>query len=563
MGRYNLLDEKWIAVIRADNGTTELVSMKELYAHAQDYYSLAGEMKTQDFAILRVLLAGLHTVFSRFDANGAPYEWLEIDEDRFTQKAPIEEDDIEDYQDALIDTWTHIWKAGRFPEIIQEYLERWRDHFNLFDEQFPFYQVTEKEMEELAGGGGQFFGKNLNRTISESNNKVALFSPIGDIYEKKDLLDYDQLVRWLITFQGYTGTGDKKKVRGTNATCSKGWLFDLGGVFLRGESLFETLWLNCQLPVIDQREGLQIQVPSWERSTIENVDIYFEGKVNNLASLYTNWSRAVSFNQNYRSGEAFSCMIAKLPEIDHVEKFLEPMTCWSMPVSGPMKDRFIPRKHRQEIALWRNFSVLMGLEQDGKANRKPGIIRWYNEVASVEKSVAHNRITICGISMKDDGNATSWSPTDEITDEINLETAVALDTDEDGWLIRINGIINETGGRINKILGNYLRLISQIRGYDPTDKTFSSKGKEEFYQRIDKQFRDWLGQIEVTDSKNEQSYRWYERLESLLLEYGAEWFREANARDMKGFVKDGKEINIAIAYNIFRQQVYREFHMEG
>ena len=46
MGRYNLLDEKWIAVICQDGGQTELVSLKELFANAQRYYDLAGEMKT-------------------------------------------------------------------------------------------------------------------------------------------------------------------------------------------------------------------------------------------------------------------------------------------------------------------------------------------------------------------------------------------------------------------------------------------------------------------------------------------------------------------------------------
>ena len=94
MGRYNLLDEQWIAVIRESGGQTERVSLKEVFAHAGDYYDLAGEMKTQDFAILRVLLAVLQTVFSRFDSEGKPYEMMEIDEETFRQIKPVDREDL-------------------------------------------------------------------------------------------------------------------------------------------------------------------------------------------------------------------------------------------------------------------------------------------------------------------------------------------------------------------------------------------------------------------------------------------------------------------------------------
>lgn len=584
MGRYNLLDEKWVAVICQDGGQTELVSLKELFANAQHYYDLAGEMKTQDFAVMRVLLAVLHTVFSRFDAEGEPYDLLEIDEERFQQEEPVSEEDLEKYEDMLFDTWMDLWEERRFPEIVQEYLERWRDHFYLFDDRYPFYQVTAEEMEELAAGGGQFFGKNINRTVSESNNKVALFAPTADIKREKDRLSYDQLARWLITFQGYTGTGDKKKVTGTGdkkkvreteLTCSKGWLFDLGGVYLQGKNLFETLLLNCKLSVTHDKddEGRQelraIQIPSWERSSIENVDVYFKNQVTNLATLYSSWSRAVSFDQNFQEGEAFSCYIAKLPEINHVNNFLEPMTCWMQANSGLNKGAFLPKKHRPEEAMWRNFSILMGLEQEGEKSWRPGILRWYAKISEELKEISHYRITICGVSMRDDGNATSWSPTDEIVDTINLETAVAVDTGSDGWLVVINHLINETRHKMDRTLGGFLRNISTIRGYDKKDNQLVNRGREELYQRIDVSFRDWLGKISVSDSTNEKSNEWYSVLETSLIDYGSEIFEHATERDFKGVSKKDtsleqrKGMNIATAYNVFRRRVYKEFHREG
>ncbi len=350
MGRYNLLDEKWIMVLREDTGQTEKVSLKEVFAHAGDYYDLAGEMKTQDFAVLRVLLAVLQTVFSRFDSEGNPYDFMELNEETFQQMRSVDEEDLFE-EDPFFETWLTLWKKGEFPEIVQEYLEDWRDHFYLFDDEYPFYQVTSEEMEELAKGGGRFFGKNLNRTISESNNKIALFAPVTG--EAKDRLCDDQLARWLIMFQGYTGTGDKKKVENVTdkkITYSKGWLYDLGGIYLKGHNLFETLMLNCILSSdFDLKLGeKKAQIPSWERAPLENVDIYFRNRVDNRASFYTSWSRAISFVNDYQEGTPFNCFIAKLPEINHVENFIEPMTCWGWNRSGANKDRFTPNPDKPE-----------------------------------------------------------------------------------------------------------------------------------------------------------------------------------------------------------------------
>jgi CRISPR system Cascade subunit CasA len=565
--RYNLLDEKWIAVIRLDGQGTELVSLKELFAHAQDYYDLAGEMKTQDFAVLRFLLAVVQTVFSRFDSEGNPYEMMEIDRETFRQLEPVEMEDFDD-EDPLFDTWLALWQKGAFPEIVQVYLEKWREHFNLFDEQVPFCQITQAEMDQLAAGGGQFFGKNLNRTISESNNKSALFAPAAE--EAKDRLSYDQLVRWLLTFQGYTGTGDKKKVRNTSLPCSKGWLYDLGGVYLKGHNLFETLMLNCILSVefdkdIDD-DILRVQNPAWERSPAENVEVCFDHRIDNRAALYTSWSRAISFDQDYQEGNPFSCYIAKLPEIEHTDNFLEPMTCWSWNKTGPNKDHFLPKKHRPEEAIWRNFSALMGVDgEEGAKFRKPGILAWYYKICKSGSmdALAHLKITISSVSMRDDGNATSWSPVDEIIDEIQMETAVLVDDNKDGWLAQINSLVNTSRSQIDQTLGRFLRQLTVIRGFDSKDNHLVNQGREELYQEIDRSFRNWLYGIQESDSMNDKALEWYSILERAIREHGDRIYRSASLRDLKGINTDGKSLNIATAYNSFVRQINIQFHQNA
>ena len=66
---FNLLTEPWIRVRLRDNTVRE-VSLTEALVSAQDYADLAGEMHTQNAAVLRLLLAVLFTVFSRVDAKG-------------------------------------------------------------------------------------------------------------------------------------------------------------------------------------------------------------------------------------------------------------------------------------------------------------------------------------------------------------------------------------------------------------------------------------------------------------------------------------------------------------
>lgn len=56
---FNLLREPWVRV-RTQDGTIRTVSLTDALLHAHAYVDLAGEMPTQDAAMLRLLLAVLH-----------------------------------------------------------------------------------------------------------------------------------------------------------------------------------------------------------------------------------------------------------------------------------------------------------------------------------------------------------------------------------------------------------------------------------------------------------------------------------------------------------------------
>lgn len=123
---FNLLEEPWVRVLLEDYTVRE-VSLKDALLNAEQYIDLAGEVPTQDIAVLRLLLAILHTVFSRVDANG--------------NDAPLETTD-----DAL-DRWEELWALQSFPKKpILDYLEKWKERFWLFHPQRHF----------LAGAGSKY-----------------------------------------------------------------------------------------------------------------------------------------------------------------------------------------------------------------------------------------------------------------------------------------------------------------------------------------------------------------------------------------------------------------------
>lgn len=91
---FNLLDEPWIRVLDMQNSIQE-VSLKELL-RAHTFRAFAGELSTQDAAVMRVALALLHAVFSRTDETGIG-------------------DPPED-EDEAIQLWQRIWDAGKLQE---------------------------------------------------------------------------------------------------------------------------------------------------------------------------------------------------------------------------------------------------------------------------------------------------------------------------------------------------------------------------------------------------------------------------------------------------------------
>lgn len=510
MSRFNLLDEPWIRVVNISDGQMVEVSLIDLFRHSENYLCLAGEMETQDFAVLRILLAVLHTVFSRVDADGIAYSYLELGE-KFVPTEEIHPDDKEDYEEALLKTWTKLWEKGSFPSIIEEYLYAWRDHFYLLDEDFPFMQV---KADDISGPRinqtrpSSISGKTINRLISESGNKVALFSPKSDKGNNKESLSYSEVARWLLTYQGYCGLSDKTTFNIEKTTWSKGWLFDLGGIYFSGKNLFETLMLNLVLVHPKGDFNLKQQAPSWEFDSSDLLDDYLSGRtVDNLASLYTTWSRAVYIDSSFTENKPFEMYVVKLPEMDHVNPEIEPMTLWRVSTDEKDKGKFSPRKHNANISLWRSFGLITLPNSTEEGQKQVTLISW---LSRIEDIVGDMVVTLHSISMEDDGNATSWLPNGEIADSLHLSDYLLTDVAANGWVARINDVVEKTKVVISNIYRKYLRNIAEVRNID--SRGFLDQGVSEMYFHIDIPFREWLESITKNSNKEDTVNEWYSQL---------------------------------------------------
>ncbi|ADP38753.1 type I-E CRISPR-associated protein Cse1/CasA [Gardnerella vaginalis] len=550
MSRFNLLDEPWISVIVDEKGHNKLVSITDVFKHASEYKALAGDMKTQDFALLRVLLAAIHTVFSRYDIQGNSREF------------DSGEDSEDDFNEETMDIWREVWNSKKFPDAVFKYLEQWHDHFYLFDDKYPFFQVLKQDIDSKKLGGkspSEISGKNINRLISESNNKIAVFSPKDNVDNNKSSLTEPQLARWIITLQSYAGLADKTMFGTEKYKASKGWLFDLGGIEIIGANLFETLMLNCVL-VGDVQSPEKKQKPCWEYSGTENIEnSFYETFIDNISQLYTRWSRAIYINPDISVDKPISVSIVKLPDINHKNSFIEPMTVWQYNKEGENKDKYTPRKHRTEEAMWRSFGLLTSQElYDGSVkNHKPGIMEWLNKI---KHDITGSSISLQAISMKDDGNATSWVPTDEICDTLYIDEVVVTDNADDGWVYRINNEVEYTRSAIGFIYKQFLLDICEIRNRNKDDATkYSAKYISQAYFLVDQPFREWLANIKPKDSMNERCTQWRNTLHNILIDEAKGMLENATLRDFTGRPSDQSEKestkNIVTAYNIFTSRL--------
>ncbi len=563
--RFNLTTDPWIKVFATETNREETVSLIDLFKHAPHYRQLAGDMRSQDLAILRLLLAILTTVYSRVDTTGKLYPWLAPSTE---SSAPLEIDqDIydEEGQDTLFTTWHQLYQAKNFSQVVTDYLTEHAQDFAFFGER-PFYQATAEDYDALvpqnkrvAAGKGQVLVKQMNRRVSESGNSPAIFAPKTG--EAKNEVSLAELVRWVITYQNYTGVTDKTKVvTEEKFSNSAGWIYRTNPVFVEGSTLFETLLLN--LVLVDKRQedaACALQKPVWEAKSIRAYVAERSAQIlpDNLAELYTAWSRILHIEWQDGRPQIFS---AGIPMFGYENALIEPMTTWRFDKKTSEYRPAVKGLRSLGIAMWRNFGQYVKVHKEDEMH-EPGIVIWLRTLEENQLIAADAPLLLNSIALISDGNATSQSPAVEVVDDMRLQADVLFDKKlAERWPVRIEDAIAVTQ-TIGTDFYHFASDIGTIRNLDV--RPFASGMSAQFYEQLNAPFKAWLAELSSQDDRDAKINLWKDALRKIVVKAADEVMASSSPRDIKGIATEKHgPLNIFTAKNHLMYNVGKHLELK-
>lgn len=527
---FNLLDEPWI-IVKTKTNETKTWSILELFEHAHEAKELAGELPTQDVAVMRLLLAIMHGAFVT--------------------------DEMETADDA-IGLWTDLWEEKRFRfDEIKAYLEPYRDRFWLFHPTQPFYQSAhiKQNMDEYKEA------KTKKETVSPENNWKAVARLVGDLFqsdnkqrlfptrtgEAQKKLTYPEAARWLLHLNGFDDNSAKMPTpKGV------GYLGQLGLLYAKGRNLFETLMLNFVL--VDDRDevfadGEEDSKAYWEKPVCETIEREIP-QPRAQKDLLTMQSRRIFLRREQgmvtgyllTMGDYFAKDASLLNEV---------MTVWKRDKAR----NFIPKSHQSDCQIWRDFSSLICMKED-KGNRTPGIIHWLQLLDDDIGDIKPLHLCIVGASY--DRKSSAFLIADYIQDVLAINASL-LDNMNEIWVQEIIGVLSRTEEAV-KGLGRFATDIAEVsgdsmQGNDSTKKREIAKfAQEDGYYHLDQVFRRWLLGVDPDKDELEKKMgEWLLIAKRTLLRLAQE---QLNRCSETAIVGRGKEENEKNAIKAFRKVTY-------
>ena len=529
---FNLLHEPWIMVMKHDGSTGE-VSILDAFRHAHEYRSIAGELPTQDVAVLRLLLAILHAVFGRVDTQG--------------QYAPLCEGDA----DQALDRWESLWNAGQFPmQPIERYLTnpKIEERFWLFHPETPFYQVAALANNETVFG--PFKVSKLNGDILESNGKARLFSSRAG--NQKDTLSYSEAARWLLHVIGYAEDFGRLEQKGKKSkddpSIGVGWLGKIGAIMANGHNLFTTLMYNFVL-LKDGEEIWEAEHPVWE---IDKNEVIKERNAiscpNNASEYLTNLPRQILLFRNENKYVCEYCFLSG-SFFPKEESFSEQFTIWRYSKDKDQGDKiehFRPKTFESARQVWRGFGTFVA---QGEGKRRPGVIRWLSLLR--EMNLINSPLITFKTSSPQYGTM-SASITDYACDSLTFYPTLLTNLGE-AWCNKIIDEICATDLLVKEVQ-SLAKNIAKSAGSEKGNGEYEEAGRQAYYA-LDMKFRNWLESLSIeADSISQKCEEWWKIEQKIIRKQGKDLSQTASLNAFKGKADSTEKIkpkSLAEAYNYF------------
>ena len=514
--------EPWIQVERLD-GSTGKLGLLALFKDAHNLRGISGELPQMQFATLRLCEAIMYRAF------GAP--------------GTSEEE--------ARDLWRELWELGRFPsEEISAYLDEYRDGFDLFGEK-PFYQVR-----------GLVYAAAEPSSISSLMPDIpkqdkALFAMRSIRYA--DSLSFDEAARYLLIEQGYDTSGIKTPVEGnTHVNKGKvyppkglpgtGWCGSIGGTFVEGRNLFETIMLNWVLA--DDRGGerglfgIEEDCPPWERDDI-GPDMK-ECEPAGPVQVLTWQNRRIRLIPNGDGTCVKGVVLCYGDTMKPIDKQgLEMMTPWRRSEQQQKKWSlpYIPlmaKKHDPNRSIWRGLSSLVAIDNEdvaGQSDLRPGVIRWIESLESAGVLDGNQVMSIRAQGMEYGTQDSVF--TDSVDDSLSLHAMMLRhDGEATSKTVEVIAQTDQAVGALIRFVQNILIAQGDRRRYTAMGDSVAGAVRQDIstraYDELDALFRSRIARFTPQQDVYDYCASWLREAHRILLGIGESYLAESDVSLFSG-----------------------------
>ncbi|WP_221354710.1 type I-E CRISPR-associated protein Cse1/CasA [Streptomyces beigongshangae] len=528
---FDLTDQPWIPVLRS-NGRADELSLREVFEQAGDLRRIAGDLPTQEFALVRLLLAVAH-------------------------------DALEGPQD--IDGWAQLWEEPQCFAAVDSYLDVNRERFDLLDGQVPFFQTA-----GLQTAKGEVFS--LNRIVADVPNNEPFFSAR---LPTVDRLTFAEAARWVVHAHAYDTSGIKTGVEGdARAKGGKvyplgvGWAGNLGGVFVEGATLRETLLLNLVAADTGDTQIDGDDAPAWRRPPCGPGGA--ERAPTGVRDLYTWQTRRLRLHFD-ATGVHGVVLGYGDPLSARNRQHREPMTAWRRSQAQEKKLRtspvYLPREHVPERSAWRGIASLVASQPvasssaEAPAFRQPAVLEWVARLVTEGELERGFFIRARLIGAK---YGTQQSVIDEIVDDQVSMAVVLLHQHDRRYAEQAIAAVGDADLAVNA-LGDLATNLARAAGTETEGPRATARDLA--YGLLESPYRSWLAHLAEADDPYPRRTQWQRQVYTLIDALGERLMAQAGDGAWQGrvvAVKKGAEwLNSALAGKWFRSALRKGLGQAG
>ncbi|MEH0576833.1 MULTISPECIES: type I-E CRISPR-associated protein Cse1/CasA [Streptomyces] len=495
---FDLTTQPWIEVLKRD-GSQEQLSLRQVFAQAGGIRRITGDLPTQEFALVRLLLAVAH------DALDGPGD---------------------------VESWGELWADPQCFAPVAAYLDTHRERFDLLHPAAPFFQTA-----GLRTAKDEVFS--LNRIVADVPNGEAFFTVRMPTVDR---LSFAEAARWVVHAHAYDTSGIKsgmvgdERVKGGKVyPLGTGWAGGLGGVFAEGDSLRETLLLNLVAADTDALDFTADDRPAWRREPCPPGGA--ERTPTGLRDLYTWQSRRLRLHHDADGVTGVVLGYGDPLSARNMQR-REPMTAWRRSTFQEKKLRqpliYLPRDHDPARAAWRGVASLVADRPvtaqgaEPAAYLRPGILEWVARLVTDRELPRHFliRARLVGAAY-----GTQQSVIDEVVDDRLVMPVVLLHRQDRTCAQQAIGAAEDADQAV-QALGDLATDLARAAGSEGEQRR--SAARELGFTALEHPYRTWLAALTDAEEAFERRRLWQREAHGLIGRLGDRLIQDAGEAAWQG-----------------------------